>query len=228
MIDKHLILDAFNFRHACKVFDTTKKIPDEDFNFLMETARLSPSSFGMEHWRFIVISDGSLKEALQPHCWNQKQIASCSHLIVVLAKTEAVQDEAYIMKMFSRHTQDKEQLQASFGSYMALLEQKIKAFVSRYMYKMLTKKHAVYEWCTRQCYIAAANMATSAAMIGIDSCFIEGFKKEKLEDALGIDSNKEEIAVLLTFGYRVNEQPAKNRLTLEEIMEVRSSIDKHP
>ena len=222
MIDKNAILDAYQFRHACKIFDTDKKISKEDFTFILETARLSPSSFGMEHWRFIVITNDALKEKLKPDCWGQKQITTCSHLVAVVAKTAAVQDEDYVKKMFARHGADKESQKGLLGTYMDILKERSKQFVIRYMYKKMTQKHATFEWSARQCYIAAANMATSAAMIGIDSCFIEGFKKEKLEATLGIDATQEDIPLLLSFGYRIKEQPRKDRLSVDEIVEVRA------
>jgi Nitroreductase len=70
---KEDILEAFHERHACKLFDDKKKIPKEDFDFLLEIGRLSPSSFGMEHWKFLVITSQDLKEKLRPVCWNQPQ-----------------------------------------------------------------------------------------------------------------------------------------------------------
>lgn len=222
MIQKEAILQAYQFRHACKVFDENQKISDEDMQFLLETARLSPSSFGMEHWRFIVITDEKLKAKIRPHAYGQKQITTASHLVAVVAKTAAVQDETYIKKMFARHGQDKEYTGNMINNYKAALKEKLMQFINRYFYKKLTQKHAIFEWCARQCYIAAANMATSAAMIGIDSCFLEGFNKEKVEKDLELDTQKEELALLLALGYRTKEQPKKWRLNSDEIIEYRN------
>lgn len=202
MIQKDKILDAYNFRHACKIFDENKKISKEDMDFLLETFKLSPSSFGMEPWRLIVITNDELKSKLKPHCWNQAQITTCSHLVVVIAKTALVQDNIYIDKMFSRRPLNNDAKQ----SYISL-------------FKDYIKEKPIYEWCSRQNYLAAANMATSAAMIGIDSCFIEGFKKEDLENALEIDTKKEDISVLLTLGFRVNKPKEKYRLDIQDIVE---------
>lgn len=204
MIQKDKILEAYNFRHACKSFDESKKIPKEDMDFLLETFRLSPSSFGMEPWRLIVITDDELKAKLKPHCWNQAQITTCSHLVVVVAKTALVQDDTYISKMFSRRPIDED----AKKSYISL-------------FKDYLKEKPIYEWCSRQNYLASANMATSAAMIGIDSCFLEGFVKEEIESVLGIDTTKEDISVLLPLGYRVNEAQKKFRLDINEIVEYR-------
>lgn len=218
MIEKNKILEAYNFRHACKLFDQDKKIPKEDFEFLLETFRLSPSSFGMEPWRLIVITDDALKEQLKPHCWYQAQITTCSHLVVVVAKTALVQDDEYISKMFNRRPIKDDEKRSYIKVFKDYLKENIMGFVAKKMYKSSIKVKPVYEWVSRQNYIASANMATSAAMIGIDSCFIEGFKKEELEKILGIDDKYEDISVLLPLGYRVNDPKEKFRLSVDEIV----------
>ena len=82
----NFIEDIMNFRHACKIFDETKKISDENIKTIMQCAVKSPSSFGMEPWKFLVITNDKLKQKLKPYCWDQVQITSCSHLVVCLAK----------------------------------------------------------------------------------------------------------------------------------------------
>jgi len=82
--------ESLNFRHACKIFDENKKISAEDMKYILEAGRKSPSSFGMEAWKFLVITNQELKAKLRPACWDQVQITSCSHLVVVLAGIESV------------------------------------------------------------------------------------------------------------------------------------------
>ena len=81
-------MEAMNFRHACKVFDDTKKISDEDITYILEAGRKSPSSFGQEGWKFLVITNENLKGKIRPFCWDQKQITTCSHLVIILAAIE--------------------------------------------------------------------------------------------------------------------------------------------
>jgi len=221
MIEKSEILEAYNFRHACKKFDENRKIAQSDLDFLLETFRLSPSSFGMEPWRLIVISNEKLKERLKPHCWHQAQITTCSHLIAVISKTALVDDDEYIDKIFSRREIKESDKLSYIEKFKSYLKENIMGFVVKKMYKSAIKIKPIYEWASRQNYIATSNMATSAAMIGIDSCFIEGFKKEEVEKALDIDNTKEDISVLLTLGYRVNEAKEKFRLSMDEIVEYR-------
>ena len=98
---KETILAAFNSRHACKEFDVNKKISAEDFNFILETGRLSPSSFGFEPWKFLVIQNHSLREKILPLAWGaQRQLPSASHFLILLAR------KATHMHAGSKYTQD--------------------------------------------------------------------------------------------------------------------------
>jgi len=85
MIAKEEILEAFNFRHACKLFDTEKRISDEDIHFILETARLSPSSFGFEPWHFVVVQNKELREKLKDNAWGATaKLDTASHFILGL------------------------------------------------------------------------------------------------------------------------------------------------
>ncbi len=201
MNKKELFLNMMHFRHACKIFDETKVINDEDLDYLLEAFRLSPSSFGMEPWRLLVIADKKIKKDLKPLCWNQNQITTCSHLIVIKIDKKSVLDDEYIKKMFARR---------------GLSEDATKAYIKRY--KEFLKNQDISCWCKKQCYIAAANMMSAAAFIGIDSCPIEGFDKEEVERYFELDTKKEEIALILTFGYRLKAAPKKQRLSKNEFV----------
>jgi len=199
---------AMNFRHACKIFDENKKISEDDMRYILETGRTSPSSFGMEAWKFLVITNEALKAKLRPACWNQVQITSCSHLVVLLSGIENAKVESgEVTKRFARRPLSQEQL----DSYLELYAGHLKETLS-------TEKN-IYEWTARQTYIAAANMMTAAAFKEIDSCPIEGFEKEKVEDILGLNTKKWQVSMLLPFGYRINEQSTQLRLDFEEVVE---------
>jgi len=201
-------MKAMNFRHACKVFDETKKITDDEMHFILEAGRISPSSFGMEAWKFLVITNEELKAKLRPACWDQVQITSCSHLVVVLAGIESVKVESGIPKQrFARREMPQEQL----DFYLELYANHLK--------DVLSSDNNIYSWTARQTYIAAGNMMTSAAYIGIDSCPIEGFDKAQVEAILELDSSKYQVAMLLPLGYRINEQSTQQREPFEDIVE---------
>ena len=199
---------AMAFRHACKIFDENKKISDENINYILEAGRTSPSSFGMEGWKFLVITNQELKEQLRPACWNQVQITSCSHLVVLLTAIEKVKPSSGIpAKRFARRPLSQEQLDGYVKLY------------SNHLQDTLSSNKNIYEWTAKQTYIAGANMMTAGAYIGIDSCPIEGFEKEKVEAILELDNTQYQVAMLLPFGYRLNEQSEQLRLDFDEVVE---------
>lgn len=201
-------MKAMDFRHACKVFDETKKIPDEQMRFILETGRKSPSSFGMEAWKFLVITNEELKAKIRPACWNQVQVTSCSHLVIVLAGIEGVKVESGVpFKRFSRREMPQDKLDFYMNIYAEHLSQ------------TLSSDENIYAWTARQTYIAAGNMMTAAAFIGVDSCPIEGFDKAQVEDILGIDTTQFQVALVLPFGYRINPQSQQLREPFEQIVE---------
>ena len=208
MNNREEFLKLMDFRHACKLFDETKKISDEEMHFILEVARKSPSSFGMEAWKFLVITNDELREKLRPFCWNQVQITSCSHLVIALAGIDTLKVESGVVEsQLMRRNLPKEKLDAFIKVYASHLED------------VLNDDDKIYQWSARQTYIACANMMSAAASIEIDSCPIEGFEKEKVEKVLALDTSKFQVAMLLPFGYRVNEQSKQLRSSFDSVIE---------
>lgn len=200
--------EAMDFRHACKVFDENKKISDEDLHYILEAGRKSPSSFGMEAWKFLVITNEELKAKLRPACWNQVQITSCSHLVVLLAGINCVRPNSGIpMKRFARREMPQDKLEFYLNLYSSHLED------------TLRNDENIYAWTARQTFIAAGNLMTAAAVKGIDSCPIEGFDKDKVEEILALDKNQYRLTLILPLGYRINPQSTQLRLPFEEVVE---------
>ncbi|HRJ53402.1 MAG TPA: NAD(P)H-dependent oxidoreductase [Candidatus Thiothrix moscowensis] len=203
-------LQAMNFRHACKKFDPQQKIAEADFQQILEFGRLSPSSFGMEHWRFVVVQTPELREKLREQCWNQPQITDSSHVMVILAKSAAVEPgSTYVKQLFGRRGLPVEAEQAYLERYAAHNASEIAPYMN------------TFAWASKQCYIALANMMTGAASLGIDSCPIEGFSKAGVEEVLGVDTAQYGVAVVVAFGYRAGEQTSRLRQPLAELVEYR-------
>ena len=199
---------AMEFRHACKIFDENKKISDDEMHTILEAGHKSPSSFGMEGWKFLVITNDDLKEKLRPVCWDQVQVTSCSHLVVILAAIDNVKVESgEVKKRFTR----REMPQESLDFYMDIY--------AKHLERTLSCDENIYHWTSKQSYIALGNMMTAAAYIGIDSCPIEGFEKENVEKILDLDTTRWQVSVVLPFGYRINEQPTQLRLPFDEVVE---------
>ncbi len=198
------LLKAMAFRHATKLFDDGRSIARDDLQYILEAARLSPSSLGLEPWRFIVIEDRELRRHLRPACWNQSQITTASVVIAILAlKAELTPDSGYARKMLRRLVTDQE------------LDEAIA------IYHQIAHGPQLVAWSIAQCHIAAANMMTAAAFIGIDSCPMGGFEAEGVAAVLDIDRARLEPALFLALGYRAAPAPPKQRLSLTELVTYR-------
>lgn len=212
------IMEAFEFRHACKVMDPNKKIPDETFDTILEAARLSPSSFGFEPWQFLVIQNRDLREKLKPLTWGaQNTLPTASHFIVALARTGKSMryDRDYIQHMMADvHHLPEEAIAKRRSFYQTFQESD---------FNLLESDRAIFDWATKQTYIALGNMMTAAAFMQIDSCPIEGFKRAEVNALLasdfGIDTSEYQIAYMLALGYRVNDQLPKTRQSKEDIVQ---------
>jgi len=204
------VVEALKFRHACKKFDPKRKIPSPDLDTILEAAWLSPSSFGMEPWKFLVLESPDIREALRPACWDQAQVTDASHLLVILARPSLiVPDSEYVKQGFFRRN---------------LPEEATLAYIDRYKWFFDTEVHprmSLYAWCAKQCYIALANIMTAAAAMGIDSCPMEGFEKKKVEKILEVDSQESQVAVMVALGYRAGDQGPRLRHNREAVVEFR-------
>ena len=199
-------LEILKFRHACKIFDESKKIGAGEFDFILEAGRLSPSSTGLEQWDFLVVQNKELREKIKAVSWNQVQITSCSHLVVILAKIKEVKvGSSYIDKMIARRD-----------------DKNIEAIAARQKFFLLSNfkndDELTFQWSHEQCMIAATNMMNAAASLGIDSCPIKGFDRHALNEILGLDESEKRVAIVVPFGYRLNPQPEKYRREISDIV----------
>lgn len=193
--------EALHFRHACKLFDPAKKIPADDLHFILDAGRMSPSSFGMEPWQFLVVQDGTMKEKLRPLCWNQPQITTCSDLIVLLSRKHLRSTDSYVIERFKPRGE--------------LFEKYIQTY---HLFIDPRSDEEIACWSGKQVYIASGFIMLGAASIGVDSCAIEGFEKEKVEALLGINTANFEIQHLIALGYRVKEQPPRHRRDFDDVV----------
>ena len=168
------ILKAFNFRHATKSFDAAKKVSDADFNTILEAGRLSPSSFGFEPWKFLVIERQDIKDKLFPIAWGaQNSLKGASHFVILLArkKVDTLYSSPYIthiMRDVQHLPEDAEQgRKAAFEAFQ------------KDDFNLLESDRAIFDWASKQTYLALANMLTTAAMLGVDSCPIEALTEKK-------------------------------------------------
>lgn len=197
-------MQAMQFRHACKIFDDSKQVSEDDEKKIIEFARLSPSSFGFEPWHFLVIRNQELRQKMRPTCWDQVQITSSSFVVVILARKAHFfrPDSEYFRQRMWRRSQTEERF--------TMVKDRVMTFLT---------DQPTSEWAKKQTYIALANMMTGAASLGIDSCPIEGFYSDQLKAVLHdyADWSSYEPVVLAAFGHRLNEQTPLIREPLENI-----------
>jgi nitroreductase len=215
---KEKILDAFYFRHACKEFDDVRKITDEDFDFIMETARLSPSSFGYEPWKFLVVQNMDLREKLREYTWGGvKQFPTASHLVVILAR------KSHFMRYDSPFIEHMMHDVHNLPEDVRDKRRKVYEKFQKSDFHLLDSERTLFDWACRQTYIALGNMMTAGAQIGIDSCPIEGFIADDIEQVMqkdfGVNTNQFGVSCMVTFGYRIAEGRPKTRQPIEDIME---------
>jgi nitroreductase len=190
-IDRAQLLDQLNWRYATKQFDPQRKISAQDWAMLEDALHLTPSSGGLQPWKFVVVTDPAVRAKLLPASYGQAQITDASHLVVFAAKknfTEADVD-AHI-----KHTaQVRGVSPADLAPYRDIL-------VGGIVNSMDEPARAA--WARNQAYIALGNLLTSAALLSIDACPMEGFNRAQYDEILGLSAQGLASAVIATLGYR--------------------------
>ncbi len=209
------VRQAFDRRVSVRVYNG-EKIPREDMEFILDTAWLSPSSIGLEGWRFVVLEKEQVKKDLKEVAWGaQAQLDTASHFVLLLAEKNVRYDSEAIRQSLTRRGLTKED---DLNSRLALYQ----SFQEKNM-KIADNPRALWDWAAKQTYIAMGNMMTAAAMIGIDTCPIEGFDYDAANQILSqhkvINPEKEAIASMLSFGYRLKEpKHPRSRKSREEVI----------
>ncbi|MGB5190833.1 NAD(P)H-dependent oxidoreductase [Robiginitalea sp.] len=202
-------LQSLQWRYATKQFDASRRISEEDLASLQEAIRLSASSYGLQPYTVLVISDKELREKLRPACWNQSQITDASHVFVFAGKKDFDQDliDSYLKLVSSTRNLPLDSL-SGYGDFMKskLLElpQEVKA-----------------TWSSHQAYLAAGNLLSAAAALQIDACPMEGFEKKAVDALLNLEEKGLTTAMIVPVGYRAESDETQHykkvRRTAEEL-----------
>lgn len=210
------ILALQHRRFATKHYDKTKKIAKKDWQVIIEAARLTPSSLGLEPWKILLLENETHKKALFPMAWGaQASLEGASHFVIILAKKNITYDSDYvkhISETVKGHPYDKNSKYA----------QKLKDYLENDA--DLNTPRALFDWASKQTYLLLENMMMTAAALDIDSCPIEGFNYAQVEKYLAtqglIDLDEYGVSVMASFGYRDQEITPKKRRPLSEIYQV--------
>lgn len=215
ILTRQQALDIFRRRVSTRYYDPARKISAEDFAAILDFGRLSPSSVGSEPWKFLVIQNQELREKIKPVAWGmQATIAEASHLVILLAKKHARYDSPFFSELMNRRGFTPEQRAAALERYRSFQIHDI---------AIADDERALFDWASKQSYIALANMLTGAAMLGIDSCPIEGMDYAAVEHILAqaglLDPAEYGVSVAATFGYRARDiQPKPRRDAAETVV----------
>ncbi|WP_435625021.1 NAD(P)H-dependent oxidoreductase [Flagellimonas sp.] len=192
------VLENLNWRYATKKFDASKKVSQQNLDTILEAIKMSPSSYGLQPYHILVITDADTRKELQPASWNQSQIVDASHMLVFAAKSEFGSElvDDYLKNVNETRGMDIENLKG-YGDFMK----------SKLLDLPNTVKTA---WTTRQAYLAAQSAMLAAAELKIDTCPMEGFEPDKYDEILGLKDKGLTSVVVLTVGYRSDVDETQN------------------
>jgi nitroreductase len=185
------LLDALQWRYATKVFDPQKKIPADVWAALEKTLVLTPTSYGLQPYQFLIVQDPAKRAALLPHSWGQKQVVDCSHFVVFTARTDM--QEADVTRHIRQISSVRGVPAESLNFYRDMM---LGDIVNGARGKI------AHEWAARQCYIALGNLMTAAAVLGVDACPMEGLVPAEYDRVLQLAGSGYATVVACALGYR--------------------------
>ncbi len=185
-------LEALSRRYSVKKFNN-EIIPQETLHNILESGKLSASSLGLQPYKILVAESEEIKQKLIPAFYNPSQISTCSHLIIIVSKKTV--DESYINGYF-RHISDVRETPIE---NLELFKNSINQHINQ------KTSDEIFNWAEKQSYIVLANLMYAAAIENIDTCPMEGFRQDVIEDVLNINPETEKVTVTLALGYRSEE-----------------------
>ena len=203
------IIDDMKWRYATKEFDSSKKLSNEQLSNVLDSLRLSSSSFGLQPWKFLVVENQDLKDQLLPHSWNQKQVVDASHVIVMCVPTNFSED--HINKFVKSISETRNIPIEELDGYRDMMS----GFLSR------KSPEAVIAWMTNQVYIAMGHLLSACAALRIDACPMEGFIGKEYDRILNLGEKNLKSVLVCPVGFRSENdkyaQLAKVRYPNEEL-----------
>ncbi|MEY3394453.1 MAG: hypothetical protein RL346_689 [Verrucomicrobiota bacterium] len=204
------LIAALNFRYATKSFDPSRKIDADIWDAVEKSLTLAPSSFGLQPWKFLIVTNPEIREQLKAVSWNQPQVTDASHLIVLTARKDLTKQD--IDRWINRLAEVQSTPVEDLAGYAGM----ISSFAGN---MTAAEKQA---WNTRQVYIALGQLMTASAVMGIDTCPLEGISPAEYDRILGLDDSGFTTVVACAVGYRSandsHAEKAKARFRTEEVM----------
>ena len=196
-------LEAMQKRFACKLYEN-KAIENHALQDILESARLTPTSFGLEMWAFHVVQSQEVRERLYHACFDQDSVRTAPVSIVTLARPARWYDP------------DGKAVKDRGSRFPGNLSEFIEDF--RPYHAFLSAEGRLDCWSKSQGYLAVANMMTCASLQGIQSCAIEGFDEGKVLALLGLSPSDWLVSLVATFGYPAEETRPKIRESMQNLV----------
>ncbi len=211
-ISSEQLLNQLQWRYAVKRFDATRKIDAHTWKALEASLVLTPSSYGLQPWRFIVITDSNVKSKLPAISWNQQQPQDCSHMVVMAARRTV--DVEYIDRFMNSVESQRQLPSGAMNGYRNMLVSTIGQIEGQHL-----------DWNSRQVYIALGQILVAAALLGVDACPMEGIDRPSYDRLLELDQSEYTSVVACALGYRHTEdrqaQAKKVRFSSDEVIQYR-------
>jgi nitroreductase len=191
-------LEALNWRYATKKFDADRTLSEDQVEQLLEAVRLSASSYGLQPYKVLLVRDPEVRARLQPACWNQPQVTQASHLLVLASPTDFGGEliDTYLDEVAGSRGIPREGL-SGYGDFM---KSKLLGLSAR----------EKSEWAARQAYIALGNLLAAAAFLQIDTCPMEGFVPQQVDEILGLPEKGLTATLIIPVGYRSGEDATQH------------------
>jgi nitroreductase/dihydropteridine reductase len=187
------IINDLTWRYATKKFDASKKINQTDLETLLNVLRYTPSSYGMQPLKFLVITNPELRILLQNVSFNQSQVTEASHLIVICAQLETS----------SNHIDEMTELMSTTRSIDIHKLQGFNNYVKSALKDLSTQEMLL--WNSKQAYIALGMFLSACARLRIDSTPMEGFEQDKYDELLELKKHGLRAVLVCPIGYRSEE-----------------------
>ncbi len=174
-LSPHELVQALEWRYATKKFDPSFSIPAEAMEALESALLLSPSSMGLQPWRFVMVQDPEIRKQLRAVSWDQSQVTDASVLVVLAAKKEVGLGDVdhYIQRIADVRDQSPESLNDFKKMMLGFLSSK--------------NSEDIQQWTGRQVYIALGFLLSAAAQLGLDACPMEGLDGQRYDQILGLE-----------------------------------------
>ncbi|WP_151806142.1 oxygen-insensitive NAD(P)H nitroreductase [Acinetobacter bereziniae] len=212
------LLTVAKTRYTTKAYDATKKIPQEQFERLVEILRLTPSSINIQPWHFFIADHDEAKQRIAKalvgkYAYNTPKVLDSSHTILFCTKADI--SEQHLADLLQQ-----DDLSGRFKDEKAKQGQKESR--SGYVSYYRNEKGDIQRWAENQTFIALGQMLLATGIEGIDATPIGGFDEAILTEELGLTEKNLIPSVIMTLGYRsdvdFNAKLPKSRLAQKDVI----------